>query len=444
MTSWTREQVLGLAPDAASAKAGTGLASASRWPLLGRTDAAAWGHCQGSGKKPYLTRVDLTEPAFKCSCPSRKFPCKHALGLMLLLSQDQIPAADAPPDWVSEWLDSRHERQQRKAARAETDAKREADPEARAKRAAKREQRVSDGLAIAEQWTLDLIEEGLAAARERPLAAWEQVASQLVDAQCPGLATMVRRTANACVSGDRWQYRTLDEVSRLFLAIQGAKRLDELPQSLQAEVRSQIGFVTPKEDVLRDSPRVHDTWVVAGRAYSDAGKVKAQRTWLWGIESGRPALILDFAAGSAVLDASLVPGMRFEGDCSFYPGSPELRALVADRGPTIPGGLPEEGMSLSSGVEGAAQLMGQGPWIDRAPFLATGVVPARLSEGWCLQDGDGGLVRLDAAEHSVWTLLALSGGYPVSVFGEWSEGVLTPLAAQQRDQFTVFTNQEAA
>ena len=266
MTSWTREQVLGLAPDAASAKAGTGLASASRWPLLGRTETAAWGHCQGSGKKPYMTRVDLTEPAFKCSCPSRKFPCKHSLGLMLLLSQDQIPALDDPPDWVNEWLDSRREREERKAARAESDAKKEADPEARAKRAAKREQRVSDGLAIAEQWTIDLIEEGLAAARERPLAAWEQVASQLVDAQCPGLAAMVRRTADACVSGDRWQYRTLDEVSRLFLAIQGAKRLDNLPQSLQAEVRAQIGFVTPKEDVLRDCPRVHDTWIVAGRA----------------------------------------------------------------------------------------------------------------------------------------------------------------------------------
>ncbi|MFC6802547.1 SWIM zinc finger family protein [Deinococcus caeni] len=48
----------------------------------------------GQRPHPYLTGVDLTgvdlsgpaptTPAFKCSCPSRKLPCKHALALLLL------------------------------------------------------------------------------------------------------------------------------------------------------------------------------------------------------------------------------------------------------------------------------------------------------------------------------------------------------------------------
>jgi hypothetical protein len=33
---------------------------------------------------PDKTRVDLNCPAFKCNCPSRKFSCKHGLGLYLL------------------------------------------------------------------------------------------------------------------------------------------------------------------------------------------------------------------------------------------------------------------------------------------------------------------------------------------------------------------------
>ena len=102
------DQILALAPDAGSAKAGQSLANRRKWLALGRSDRAAWGECQGSAREPYRTQIDLAEPAFRCSCPSRKFPCKHGLGLFLLLASD--PAAfdrGAPPAWVAEWLSRR-------------------------------------------------------------------------------------------------------------------------------------------------------------------------------------------------------------------------------------------------------------------------------------------------------------------------------------------------
>ncbi len=34
-------------------------------------EAAVCGLCQGSGKNPYQTQIDLIGPAFRCSCPSR-------------------------------------------------------------------------------------------------------------------------------------------------------------------------------------------------------------------------------------------------------------------------------------------------------------------------------------------------------------------------------------
>src|SRR4051812_28757030 len=73
----TTEQVLALAPDAASVKAGQGLANPASWVSLGRDERSVWGECQGSGKLPYRTQMDAHGPAFHCSCPSRKFPCKH-------------------------------------------------------------------------------------------------------------------------------------------------------------------------------------------------------------------------------------------------------------------------------------------------------------------------------------------------------------------------------
>jgi hypothetical protein len=46
---WSRERVLSLAPDAASASAGQALANARKWSLLGRSPQALWGEISGSG-----------------------------------------------------------------------------------------------------------------------------------------------------------------------------------------------------------------------------------------------------------------------------------------------------------------------------------------------------------------------------------------------------------
>ena len=94
----TSDQILALAPDSSSAKAGSTLATARKWFGLGANETAAWGECQGSGKLPYQARIDLRDAAFKCTCPSRKFPCKHGLGLDLLLALDPglFSGGDAP------------------------------------------------------------------------------------------------------------------------------------------------------------------------------------------------------------------------------------------------------------------------------------------------------------------------------------------------------------
>ncbi|WP_420894866.1 SWIM zinc finger family protein, partial [Streptomyces noursei] len=45
--------------------------------------------CEGGDGTRYGTVVDLDGPAFQCSCPSRKFPCKHTLGLLLRWAGDE-------------------------------------------------------------------------------------------------------------------------------------------------------------------------------------------------------------------------------------------------------------------------------------------------------------------------------------------------------------------
>ena len=100
------EQVIALAPDASAAQSSRGLAHTRQWLRLAQGPSAIWGECQGSAAQPYQTQVDLNGPAIQCSCPSRKRPCKHGLGLLLLYAAqpDRFEPA-APPAWVkSSWL----------------------------------------------------------------------------------------------------------------------------------------------------------------------------------------------------------------------------------------------------------------------------------------------------------------------------------------------------
>ncbi|WP_243274579.1 SWIM zinc finger family protein [Streptomyces albus subsp. chlorinus] len=118
---WTAEQVKALAPDDASRRAGGKLAVPGPWSAAGSGGGAVWGLCKGSGSKPYRTVVDLDGgqgPGYTCSCPSRKFPCKHALGLLLLWAADETAVADGaePPEWADDWLSGRRRRAEKKAA----------------------------------------------------------------------------------------------------------------------------------------------------------------------------------------------------------------------------------------------------------------------------------------------------------------------------------------
>ncbi|WP_280315703.1 SWIM zinc finger family protein, partial [Nocardia abscessus] len=104
-TPWTEDQVTALAPDASSLSAARKLVN--RWHESGQHGAALWGRCQGSGATPYQTIVDLSGPAYRCSCPSRKFPCKHALSLLLRWAAGEVAATAEPADYAASWFGRR-------------------------------------------------------------------------------------------------------------------------------------------------------------------------------------------------------------------------------------------------------------------------------------------------------------------------------------------------
>src|SRR5579884_2253853 len=130
----TPDQVLARAPDAASANAGKQLSHPSSWRDLGQNQEVIWGECQGSAL--YQVRIERATFTVVCSCPSRKQPCKHGLGLLLLAAEQEnaIAVRVDPPNWVTAWLSKRVAA---KAAK-ETRARQHAPTASQLKRAEKR------------------------------------------------------------------------------------------------------------------------------------------------------------------------------------------------------------------------------------------------------------------------------------------------------------------
>lgn len=432
MFDWSTDNVLALAPDAGSASAGQGLASVRKWTSLGVSGRAIWGLCQGSGKDPYQARVDLSEPAFKCSCPSRKFPCKHGLGLMFLFAKERGAFKQgAEPGWVSEWIEGRVDRLEKKAEEAKAKADAPVDAAAQAKRAAAREERVREGVAECRVWLEDLLRRGLAAAQGDAVSECERVAARAVDAQAPGLAGMIRRIPLSMASGAGWEVRTLEHLGRIHLLLRAVERLSDLPAVLAGDVRTALGYNQSKDEVLAGQG-VQDHWSVVGQVFEEEDRLVVRRTWLWGQRSARTALILDFAVGNQPMDTSLVPGMAFEGEVAFYPSGAPLRALVksrseGERAAAAPVRSAETG--IAEGLAGFAHALGANPWLLQWPMVLPDALVVRAGERWLLKQSDELLPLSPRFERGsqLWRLLSSTGGREATIVTEWDGEAADPV-----------------
>src|SRR5258708_15610484 len=106
-TRWSADRVMALAPDASSRQAAAKLAVPAPWAQAGAAGDVVWGLCAGSGKHSYQVIADVAGPAYKCSCPSRKFPCKHAVALLPNWADGPVPEAAQPPAFAESWIADR-------------------------------------------------------------------------------------------------------------------------------------------------------------------------------------------------------------------------------------------------------------------------------------------------------------------------------------------------
>lgn len=421
----TLEQVVEMAPDGSSAAAGKKLMALKNWEGVGRDADALWGLCRGSAL--YQVKVDLATMGYHCSCPSRKFPCKHVLGLpMLWAASASAVSEQSPPDWVSDWLQRRRQRDEKKAERQAAETQKPVDEKAQQRRAEQRSDRVTDGLARLDIWLKDLVRSGLATVETRPESFWEEQAKRLVDAQAPGLASRVARLAAIPRATPDWPARLLAELGRIAILLQAWHRIEQLDPALQSDVRQLLGWTVPQAELERGEP-IDDRWIVVGQWVDEDDRVRAQRSWLVGRATGRTALVLQFSPGAQPFAESIVPGSEQRATLVYYPGAVAQRAKLLGRQGNVesvaqrPPGAP----TIAAFLDTVADALARQPWLSAFGCVLRDVTLVPQDGRWLACDSAGHALPLLA--HDCWKMLAVTGGRPCDLCGEWNGYALRPL-----------------
>ncbi|MCI8649790.1 MAG: SWIM zinc finger family protein [Anaerotruncus sp.] len=189
MISITNDKINLWAPNASAVKNAQKIVKSGGFLRLAKTadDTLLYGECAGSGANPYTTSADFIDPdnpVFRCTCPSRQFPCKHTLALLLeAMSGKAFETIETP----QEILDKRAKQEKRKEAKKQPAASRRTNTAALAKKMQKQLQ----GLELAEQFVNDLLTAGLATLGGSSLATYRSLAKQMGDYYLPGPQAMI-------------------------------------------------------------------------------------------------------------------------------------------------------------------------------------------------------------------------------------------------------------
>jgi hypothetical protein len=255
----SEQMVAELAPNPKALLDGRGVVKKGALKKLARSadGTLVFGLCQGSGSTPYQVSMDLgtggDRPTVRCSCPSRQFPCKHGLALMLafVATGASFPVAEPPADLL--------EKRAKLLLRSEKKAAPTDEPKKVNKAAlAKKMQEQSAALDTLETFVLDLVSSGLGGLTGKHIKALDTQAKRMGDAQLYGASAALQHLS-ALVSDDKVDEDDGDEEEK-----KAARGLSEERQAQIAALVTQL-WVT-----VRKGRRALEGKLEEGTAQSEA------------------------------------------------------------------------------------------------------------------------------------------------------------------------------
>lgn len=304
------------APNSAAVSNGRGLIVKGKFVALNHSQdkTVLFGECRGSGSSNYLCSCDFIEPSkpvYRCTCPSRQFPCKHSLGLMLAwVDKKPFSVAELPEDLVA-----KRAKVEQRVEKKKVDATKPIKVNKSA--LAKKIKAQLEGLDLLEQLTLDLVRTGMGNTNAKTASQIEEQAKQLGNAFLPGAQNALRSYTKLFASEDgrvdgevnsqrreKVYSEALDQLARLnALVKQGRKylqsRLDDpdLAPETDSAIAAWLGHAWQLRE-LRDAGLVEqnvELIQLAFNNYDDIARREFVETGVWmNLSSGKICLTQNY------------------------------------------------------------------------------------------------------------------------------------------------------
>ncbi|CAG0987289.1 hypothetical protein PHYC_02094 [Phycisphaerales bacterium] len=316
MISIDESYVESASPNADAAKNGRALVMKGKLTALhiDSDETILFGQCAGSGKEPYQVSCDFArpdQPTYRCSCPSRQFPCKHCVGLMFayVLKKPSFKTGEVPADLA--------EKREKLASRAEKKKEEAEKPRTVNKDAlAKKIKAQLDGLDLLEKLTLDLTRIGIGNMNPKAAREIEDKAKHLGNAYLPGAQAALHRYTNLFTEtetsspGEAVYSEALDHLARLHsLVKQGRaylqRRLDDpdLKPETDTAIAAWLGHAWQLAELKAAGLVQNDVELLqlAFNSHDDAARQEYVDTGAWmNLNSGRIQITQNFRPYKAV------------------------------------------------------------------------------------------------------------------------------------------------
>jgi hypothetical protein len=236
---------------------------------------------------------------------------------------------------------------------------------------------------------------------------------------------------------DGWHTPFLDQLIRIYLVLEGFTHKENLSAELQDELKTIVGF-TQNQDELKNEAGISDQWCVLAKRSDKEENLTTERNWLYGIQSKKYALILQFYVKGQLPEVNLVPGSCIDGELVFFKGANPIRALIKQH--TVTSQQPVQGFPTWNEVlHSTSDAYAINPWMNYHPVIVENVVPLKNSNQWILKDTEGGGVSISHQYNQVWKLMSISGGKPVRLFALGREHSFEPIGAWVNNQYVLLS-----
>lgn len=419
------------------------LAKSSKWADLSTNYELIWGLCTVLEHQHYAVGVHLLTGQYQCNCMAKNM-CKHVAGiLMLYLKSSALFKHQNAPKHLQQWQQSGslpsggNTKSSVLSKRKINENKAALDKE---KRWQKRLQLMDDGIDALDYWLQDMVRQGLANVPVEQTDFWDFMAAKMMDAKLPALSSYLKETAQLIQQHSDWTELLVHRMGSLYTWVAAFKNRANMPENMQHNLYRSLGKTSLRKAVTEQGIAVKDKWLTVGiRMGETVDKQVYRRVWLQGMDSSKMALIEDYSYYKNPFEHQYQLGTVLDSKLFYYDYLPQQRAILEHPEQRLPAAIISwQGYPDFEAAQYAFhQNMQQHPWMRLFPMLIDQLsffINKNNALNCC--DNNNNLIPLESvSEASKWQLMAVSGGSPVCIMGEWDGWRLQPLAILQDAKF---------